>query len=216
MAIHITNLNGGNITVGSSGGGGSTSHAETIFTFTGNRTASKNISGTLDDSIWSDDNLIYDGSDTLSRDDLVSVDIGNTVTGIGTPAFQMLGNLTSVTIPDSVTSIGSSAFSGCSGLESVTVGSGVTSIGDYAFYSCSSLASVTIGSGVTSIGEYAFNECYGLRSVTIDKTKSQVESMANKYWGLGVATDYETVSEVTFQVTIHCNDNQDIVINPES
>ena len=35
MAVFINVLNGGNITVGSSGGGGSTSHADTIFTFRG-------------------------------------------------------------------------------------------------------------------------------------------------------------------------------------
>ena len=35
MAIYINRLNGGDITIGLGGGGGSTGHAETIFTFNG-------------------------------------------------------------------------------------------------------------------------------------------------------------------------------------
>lgn len=65
--------------------------------------------------------LDYDGSDKLLQYNLVSVDIGDTVTSIGDYAFNGCSGLTSVTIPDSVTDIGSEAFWGCSGLTSVTI-----------------------------------------------------------------------------------------------
>ena len=46
-------------------------------------------------------------------------------------------------IPNSVTSIGSSAFEYCSALTSITIPNSVTRIGDYAFYDCDGLTEVT-------------------------------------------------------------------------
>jgi hypothetical protein len=67
---------------------------------------------------------------------------GLLVTGIGDSAFDaFLGNIspTSVSIPDSVTSIGSYAFNECASLINVKLGNGVTNIGTDAFENCTSL-----------------------------------------------------------------------------
>jgi len=61
-----------------------------------------------------------------------AVVIPNGVTRIGREAFYQCTELTSVTIPDSVTDIGSSAFQK-SGLTSITIPSSVTYIGEFAF-----------------------------------------------------------------------------------
>ena len=107
------------------------------------------------------------------RSKIKSVTIGNSITSIGSYAFDDCAGLTNITIPDSVTSIGDSAFYKCTGLTSVTIPDGVTSIGSYAFYSCTGLTSVTIPDSVTSIGNYAFCGCNNLSTTYYTGTPEQ-------------------------------------------
>ena len=111
-------------------------------------------------------NYDYDSSPPWGRS-IKSVVIEDSVTTIGSYAFEYCTGLTSVTIPDSVTSIGEEAFRGCTGLTSITIPDSVTSIGGSAFSSCTGLKSVTIPDSVTSIGSYAFDNCTGLKGVYI-------------------------------------------------
>ena len=101
---------------------------------------------------------------------LTSIDIPNSVTSIGDWAFDGCRSLTSIIIPSGVTSIGESVFASCTGLTSVTIPDGVTSIGSNAFSWCGSLTSIDIPNSVTSIGGNAFNGCYSLTSVTVEAT----------------------------------------------
>ena len=94
--------------------------------------------------------------------------IPNSVTSIGSSAFDLCYNMTSITIPNSVTSIGNGAFNGCSGLTSINFPASVTSIDDNAFIYCSGLTSITMPNSVTSIGNSAFYGCVNLTSVTVD------------------------------------------------
>jgi len=108
---------------------------------------------------------------------LVGITIGNSVTSIGSHAFEYSG-LTSITIPDSVTNIGDKAFDQCNKLTSVTIGNSVTSIGSHAFGMCNSLTSVTIPNSVTNIGESAFIWCNNLTSVTIGNSVTNMGNSA--------------------------------------
>ena len=56
-----------------------------------------------------------------NNEEITEIVIPDSVTSVGSCAFEGCSKLTSITIPDSVTSVGSSVFSGCSSLTSITL-----------------------------------------------------------------------------------------------
>ncbi len=88
------------------------------------------------------------------------VDFGLNLRYIGDYAFENCEVLTTVDIPDSVEKIGSFAFTSCYRLTTARVGNSVSSIGDYAFYRCSRLSSITLPVSLVEIGDFVFNDCY--------------------------------------------------------
>ena len=75
--------------------------------------------------------------------------------------------ITTINIADSVTGIGDEAFDSSNGLTSVNISAdgSITSIGQWAFSNCSRLTSITIPAGVTSIADNAFNNCPNIADV---------------------------------------------------
>ena len=128
--------------------------------------------------------ILWNGNNSTQSPDraynnaIKKIEIGDSVTSIGSGAFQNCRSLSSITIPDSVTSIGDNAFYGCYSLSSVTISDSVTSIGRGAFRDCFSLSSITIPKGVTSIGDNTFSACYSLTSITLPDTLTSIDGSA--------------------------------------
>ena len=98
-------------------------------------------------------------------------------TSVGNFAFEHC-SLTSIKIPDTVTSIGSAAFQGCSNLAEANIPAGVTAIGNHAFFSCSSLTGITIPDGVSRIESSTFQGCSSLTEISIPASVTSIVSYA--------------------------------------
>ena len=155
---------------------------------------------------FNDNPLLYAHHLFMNGNEITNLVIPNSVTSIGSSAFEGCSGLTSVTIPNSVTSIGDYAFEDCSGLTSVTIPNSVTSIGRCAFYSCSGLTSVTIPNSVTSIGSYAFYNCSGLTSVTIPNSVTSIgSSVFSGCSGLTSVTIPNSVMSIEYGAFYKCS-----------
>ena len=126
--------------------------------------------------------------------------IPDTVTSIGSGAFEYCANLKSIALPDNadftripdslvlgcgalqgidipshVTAIGISAFSS-SGLTNLTIPAQTTTIGGWAF-AFTPLTTVTIPANVTSMGECVFAVCTSLSSIDVDPANTYFSSL---------------------------------------
>lgn len=92
--------------------------------------------------------------------------IPETVRSINSWAFAYTSDITSVTIPETVTSIGTSAFNR-SGIGSIVIPSGLNNIPSSAFQNCSNLKTLTL-KGAARLGMRAFMGCTNLTTVILD------------------------------------------------
>ncbi len=149
------------------------------------------------------------------------IDIPESIETIGYYQFCDFDNITSVTIPSTVTGIDARAFYGCTNLQTITFegDSQLQSIGNYAFYECSSLTEITIPSTVTSIGDFAFYSCSNLQSITF-ASESKLQSI-----GDGAFRDCSNLTEITIPSTVtsigskafyRCSNLQSITFASES
>ena len=109
---------------------------------------------------------------------ITKIEFGDSITSIGSNAFNNCYSLTNITIPNSVTSIEHHAFSNCRTLTSLIIPNSVTSIETSVFYNCYSLTSLIIPNGVTSIRSNTFNNCYSLTSLIIPNSVTSIGSNA--------------------------------------
>ena len=133
-------------------------------------------------------------------ENVVNVEVGNSISSISDNTFSNCSNLTSVVLANTVKSLGWYSFYNCSNLANITMSNNLSNIGFYAFQSCSNLSSITIDSDIANIGLQAFLYCNSLTNITFsNKNKEAVQNMTHYSWGL------------TQGCIVHCTDG-DITI----
>ena len=100
------------------------------------------------------------------------------VTSIGESAFAWSDNLISIEIPDSVTSIDKYAFYECCNLTNVILPKSITNISEGTFHSCTRLTTVEIPNLVGIVGVGAFQNCIRLTDVVLSNSISWILSSA--------------------------------------
>ena len=106
---------------------------------------------------------------------IATVSVPNTVTFIGSHAFEGCSNLTGVTIVSGgINRIADYTFANCTRLRNITIPASVVAIGKYAFAGCGTLDAISFGTGVRSIEDYAFKDCTQLLTLALPRYLSSI------------------------------------------
>ena len=149
----------------------------TVARYTDGSMLELNLSGTVQDRYV---------PKMLGEADLTSVQLGFSVSELGTRVFNSCYKLSAVSIPSSVSSIGQEAFQHCSSLVSIEVPSAVTELDHRTFHMCTSLSSVTLpnqlsGIGILALSHTAITELPKLENLSYINTKAFLECKALTY-----------------------------------
>ena len=107
---------------------------------------------------------------------LEKADLSNSLTKLGTMAFAGCVSLKEIKTPDTLKEIGYAAFSGCSAVQKLTLSKGLTYIGQSAFSGCTGLKTVEIPDNVVNIGSSAFEGCTGINSLKLSKALTAIDA----------------------------------------
>ncbi len=139
---------------------------------------------------------------------IVTLEVGVQLEGVGDYAFYQCSNLASVTFGNGLSVIGEGAFKECVNLQSISldVRSSLKQIGAYAFQQCRKLTSFVLPVNVTVIGDLAFAGCEGLKTVDLcSEAGNAPGSVSNLLTTLGrdVFNDCKALESLTFPD--HCS-----------
>ncbi len=152
------------------------------------------------------------GDYALSGTSIVSIDIPEGVTQIGTGTFDDCDRLTSVTLPNTLTDI-TGAFSG-SAITSIDVPESITRIGDNAFANCYKLTSITLPATLKEIGFNAFRYC-NITSINLPNSLTRIETYAFEGCPIAAITLPNSLTEIEDMAFLNCSYLKSIKI-PES
>ena len=130
-----------------------------------------------------------------SAGETVEYVLPETITKIGSYAFQCNRSLTTINLPENLETIGDNAFSYCSSLGNITIPGKVTELTDYVFASCGTLR-ITIPASVTTISDTAFDRT--------DVTLVVDPGSAAEAYAVRLGLNYELTSK-TYTVVYNAN-----------
>ena len=146
--------------------------------------------------------VIQIGDGGFFDQDVVNVQLPNTVKTIGRLAFAASNSLQSFDFPNNLETIGYGAFASIeeynTAFVSITIPASVTLIDESAFNACYSLVELNFeqNSQLTTIGANAFVDCKNLKIITIPANVTTIGEMAFK----GVARE-SSIESLTFLST---------------
>jgi len=145
---------------------------------------------------------------------------GKPVTAIGAGAFYEIDEIISVEIPDSVTSIGWGAFEYCVDLQKVVLPNKLSKIAPDTFKNCYDLYDITIPSSVKRIEECAFMGCRNIGNLMIPNSVTYIgmdvfeSNISNFPYNSNGGVCYYGTAKNPYMVASHAtSENKDIEIN---
>lgn len=100
---------------------------------------------------------------------IVTLEIGDNLLGIGDYAFYSCSGLNSVTFGNGLNTLGNGVFEDCVNMVQCKMQtfSDLSAIGERAFYNCRALNNIAIPVNVRAIGDYCFSGCDGLQTIDL-------------------------------------------------
>ncbi len=126
---------------------------------------------------------------------LKSVQLPDTLVGIGVDAFAFCKSLESVNIPEGIKAL-SPAFRGCEKLESIVIPEGVIRIEQGMFRDCTALENVTLPNSLKIIDGSVFEKCISLKNISLPN--GVVEIGVNAFGGCTALSEISISESVTY------------------
>ena len=151
----------------------------------------------------------------FSNSSISAIELPETLERIESFAFAF-SQLKSITFPNSVTYLGSSAFERCKALEKLTLSNRLTEIPEHCFYYCEKLDAVVVPDSVKTIGDSAFYSCNSLKKIALPADITKIPKSCFSYCSFtnlsALPNSIETIEERAF----FANDSLEIITLPSS
>ena len=129
------------------------------------------------------------------NENLKSVQLPDTLIGIGVDAFAFCKSLESVNIPEGIKDL-SPAFRGCEMLKSIVIPEGIERIEQGMFWDCISLENVTLPNSLKIIDGSTFEKCTSLKTITLPN--GIIEIGANAFGGCTALSEISIPESVMY------------------